>query len=61
MPEPGCNPCRQSRETPPHPSASPAVVDATELLGGAREIRLRLHLEEYRLRLTRNNKLILTK
>ena len=38
-----------------------AVVDVERLLDGAREVRLIFRNEEYRLRVTRNRKLILTK
>lgn len=41
--------------------SAPAVWDVQALLDGAREVRLLHEKEEYRLRLTRNNKLILTK
>ena len=37
------------------------VLDAQELFGQSSEVRLRHCGEEYRLMLTRNNKLILTK
>lgn len=37
------------------------ALDAVELFSGGREVRLRLDGEEYRLRVTRKNKLILTK
>jgi hemin uptake protein HemP len=40
---------------------TPASIDSAELLRGAVEIRIRHHSEEYRLRVTRQNKLILTK
>jgi hemin uptake protein HemP len=41
--------------------SAPAAWDVRALLDGAREVRLFHGKEEYRLRLTRNNKLILTK
>ncbi len=44
----------------PGPSTTRSL-DVRSLLGGAREIRLLHCQEEYCLRLTRNNKLILTK
>jgi hemin uptake protein HemP len=47
--------------SPPAPTAPPAVVDVAPLFRRDREVRLRLGQEEYRLRLTRNGKLILTK
>jgi hemin uptake protein HemP len=37
------------------------ALDVEVLFGGTRELRLIYHSEEYRLRITRNNKLILTK
>lgn len=40
---------------------SPVVLNAESLFAGAREIRLVFQSEEYRLRITRNSKLILTK
>ena len=54
------------RPDPAHPTAkgSPAparVVDSRVLLDHTQEIRIAHDGQEYRLRLTRNNKLILTK
>jgi hemin uptake protein HemP len=46
---------------PARPLRQPARVDATALLGGGRELVIVHHEEEYRLRLTRKGKLILTK
>ena len=46
---------------PPAHAAGRRVLDVQELLGGQREVVLRHRSEEYRLRLTRNSKLILTK
>jgi hemin uptake protein HemP len=47
------------------PSTAPAPVprslDSRALLGGAHEVRITHAGQEYRLRLTRNDKLILTK
>ncbi len=37
------------------------VIDANVLLNGFREVRIQYCREEYRLRLTKNQKLILTK
>jgi len=37
------------------------VIDAEQLLGNLREVRLRFGGQEYRLSITRNRKLILTK
>jgi len=51
-------------DTPPNipsPRNSKRVVDAEQLLGDMREVRLRFGPEEYRLSITRNQKLILTK
>ncbi|HDZ21480.1 hypothetical protein LCGC14_0124680 [marine sediment metagenome] len=39
----------------------PVILNAEKLFGGAREVRLIYRSEEYRLRITRNSKLILTK
>ncbi|AWK85392.1 hemin uptake protein HemP [Azospirillum thermophilum] len=48
--------------TPLPPSAAaPAIVDAAQLLSGAGEILIRHAGQHYRLRVTRANKLILTK
>ena len=44
------------------PSSEPQkVMDVEQLLGSSREVILKLRDEEYRLRITRNEKLILTK
>jgi hemin uptake protein HemP len=43
------------------PAALPAAQDSRELLRGARELLIRHGGETYRLRHTRNDKLILTK
>lgn len=43
------------------PAATPARLDSRELLRGAREIVIRHGNQEYRLRHTQNDKLILTK
>ena len=40
---------------------SPGVLDVVELFQGRKELRLLFQNEEYRLRITRNQKLILTK
>ena len=47
-------------QSPPR-LATTASVDSRHLLAGARELLIRHGAEEYRLRLTRNDKLILTK
>ena len=57
---------RNSTRDPACREAAPSggngvVLDVELLLAGAKEVRLRLRDEEYRLRLTKNNKLILTK
>lgn len=44
-----------------HRSASPPAVSAELLFGGAKEIVIRHLGDDYRLRITRNDKLILTK
>ncbi|MBU8537631.1 hemin uptake protein HemP [Falsiroseomonas tokyonensis] len=49
-------PALVTRDTP-----APAMVPSTELLRGARELLIEHHGEIYRLRLTSNDKLILTK
>lgn len=54
---PGQNPPAPPR----HPEQTVPVIDVAELLAGQGEARLRLHGQEYRLRITRNEKLILTK
>jgi len=59
-------------EMKPHPNRSASspqasaaqtqkVMDVEDLLDGTREVVLRFREEEYRLRITRNEKLILTK
>ncbi|NKC29982.1 hemin uptake protein HemP [Falsiroseomonas selenitidurans] len=45
----------------PQDSAAPARITSTDLLRGAREVLILHHGETYRLRLTSNDKLILTK
>ena len=54
-----------NQHTHPHRSAGPkpkpSSIDAHELLGPRREIKLDFRGEEYSLRITRNEKLILTK
>lgn len=49
------------RVTPGRISVKKRVITSRELLGGNREIIIIHDGEEYRLRLTANNKLILTK
>lgn len=41
-------------------TVNPAIVASTELLGPAKELRIRHDGREYRLRLTQNNRLLLT-
>jgi hemin uptake protein HemP len=49
--------------SPENPSSStgPRRVDLKDILGAAREVIIRHGSEEYRLRLTSNDKLLLTK
>jgi hemin uptake protein HemP len=57
--------CSTGQERPAEASASQPAgrgpIDVERLFGGSREIRLRFQNEEYRLRITRSRKLILTK
>ncbi len=53
------SPSRPQPTVPDSPSAR--RVTAAELFAGARELRIALAGEEYRLTITRNGKLILTK
>jgi hemin uptake protein HemP len=46
---------------PPQPRVGPRRVSSHALLGGARELVIEHRGEEYRLRITSNDKLILTK
>lgn len=46
---------------PVKPAITPVVVDAAELFGESNEVRVRHRGQEYRLRITRSGKLILTK
>jgi len=56
-----------SSRPPPDPRAdgpvpvAPRILDSRDLLAGRKEILIRHGAEEYRLRLTAQNKLILTK
>ena len=50
-----------SPESPAEPPPPKRVIRSAELFGEAREIVIRHEGEEYRLRITRNGKLILTK
>jgi hemin uptake protein HemP len=43
------------------PSTSPRRIDLKDVLGDGREVIIRHGSEEYRLRLTSNDKLLLTK
>ena len=52
---------RFSRAGPQQRDEAPEPVDVALLLRGRRAVRLRVGREEYRLTLTRNGKLILTK
>lgn len=50
-----------SRHEPPAPGAQPPEVESVRLLQGRREVLIRHGNDCYRLRHTRNDKLILTK
>jgi hemin uptake protein HemP len=50
-----------SEPAPDHAKSSPAVVRSEELFGSRRELIIKHGEEEYRLRITRTDKLILTK
>jgi hemin uptake protein HemP len=50
-----------SSPSPAGPTKGPQQVDVQQLLAGAQEVRLVHHGVEYRLRVTRQGKLILTK
>jgi hemin uptake protein HemP len=60
---------RDSPASPPHSGGGPAgpradtapTISSAALLAGAKELLIRHGGEEYRLRITANNKLILTK
>ena len=53
---------KPSNPDPRHKTGrEPRKIDVERLLDGASEVRLLYQQEEYRLRLTRNRKLILTK
>ncbi|WP_147652216.1 hemin uptake protein HemP [Vulcaniibacterium gelatinicum] len=52
---------RASLSLQPAPAPAPGCLDSTVLLRGAREVLIRHGGEVYRLRHTRNDKLILTK
>ena len=54
-------PARRTGRAAPAPIASSPLVDSIALLGGTREVLIRHGGEVYRLRHTRNDKLILTK
>jgi hemin uptake protein HemP len=54
----------ENREGSPAPQAPPPgkrIMTSEELFGGANEVIIRHAGEEYRLRVTKNDKLILTK
>jgi hemin uptake protein HemP len=59
------NPNDSARAThsdrPVDPSADPVVLDSATLFGRRNEIRVRHNGQEYRLRITKAGKLILTK
>jgi hemin uptake protein HemP len=52
---------RDHKHTAPPQRQQRNVIDAEQLLGDMREVRLKFGTEEYRLSITRNHKLILTK
>ena len=52
---------RELPDTPSEATQDPAKVSSADLLRGARELLIQHHGETYRLRLTSNDKLILTK
>jgi len=54
------NPEKQKSEAD-NSGSNISTIDAEKLFGSAREIKLQFQQEEYRLRITRNSKLILTK
>lgn len=49
------------KRSAPEPSGEPAVIDSARLLAGRNEIRIRHEGQVYRLRVTKNGKLILNK
>lgn len=48
-------------ESTPLPANTPVMLDSMTLLAGAREVLIRHGAEAYRLKLTQNDRLILTK
>ena len=59
---PVMNTTNHARSTAPPPAGSAATTICVEsLFAGAREVKLSYGEQEYRLRITRNSKLILTK
>jgi hemin uptake protein HemP len=60
VPDPSDSLLEVQRPTP-IPSPIPGPISSEELLGGQREIIIQHGTEQYRLRLTNNNKLILVK
>ncbi|MFK8017960.1 MAG: hemin uptake protein HemP [Gammaproteobacteria bacterium] len=46
---------------PPRPAPTPSTIDASALLGNANEVIIEYRGQRYRLRATRQGKLILTK
>ena len=55
------NPAGTTNNSPAPRKHDPRVIDSRELFGQHAEVRLRHGNEEYRLRITRQGKLILTK
>ncbi|MHB8915322.1 MAG: hemin uptake protein HemP [Thiobacillus sp.] len=58
--KPDLTPVKNIDSLPKHVN-SPGTVSAQSLFGGAKEIVIRHQGDDYRLRITRNDKLILTK
>lgn len=52
---------KDQRPRTPGTAAAPQIIQVEELMAGAREVILRYRGESYRLRVTRNAKLILHK
>ena len=61
MPSQQSNPNHQTKPRSTDPRSSDQSVDSRELLRGRRELHIRHEGEVYRLRVTRNGRLILNK
>jgi hemin uptake protein HemP len=61
MIDPPATPLRLPRTEPAPADAPPRVIGSEALFGAAREVLIRHGSETYRLRMTRQDKLILTK